>query len=206
MLQPYRFVERFSYYVVRAQPGQLDSVMKESQKRLLAAIEGVSLSGPGLFPRPAASPTARSGFGDHSRGGEHRAAGGNRVRHSRHHQFPGTQRRRQIGIRRAWARPAWRSCATSEAENFVIAAAGAVLGVALAVTFSNVWMAGRFEMARWVRPIRLSRPPSCCAGTISVLWPAFARHRLRRSPRFATTNDLIWQPWAHSAHNRRGSI
>ncbi len=40
MLQPYLFVERYSYYVVRAKPGQIQAAMKSAQKQLLAIDRG----------------------------------------------------------------------------------------------------------------------------------------------------------------------
>src|SRR5260221_3235833 len=36
MLQPYRYVEKYSHYVVRAKPGQIEAAMKSAQKQLLA--------------------------------------------------------------------------------------------------------------------------------------------------------------------------
>ena len=35
MLQPYRYVEQYSHYIVRARPGHLDAVIKDTQKQLL---------------------------------------------------------------------------------------------------------------------------------------------------------------------------
>ena len=59
-----------------------------------------------------------------------------------------------------------------QAENFVIAAAGAVLGVVLAVTL-NIWMAGRFEMARLgAADTIVAAAAVLLLGQISVLWPA----------------------------------
>ena len=54
----------------------------------------------------------------------------------------------------------------------LIAAAGAVLGVVLAVTL-NIWMAGRFEMARLgVSYTLFAAAIVLLLGQIAVLWPA----------------------------------
>lgn len=59
-----------------------------------------------------------------------------------------------------------------QAENFLIAAAGAALGVVLAVTL-NIWMAGRFEMARLgATNTMIAVAVVLLLGQIAVLWPA----------------------------------
>jgi putative ABC transport system permease protein len=173
MLQPYRFVERFSYYVVRAQPGQLDSVMKESQKRLLAVNRARVIERTRSF-----SEARRIAYRD-DRGLAIILAAVSIVLLAVTAfgivgitSFWVTQRRRQIGIRRALGATRVAIMRYFQAENLVIAAAGAVLGVALAVTL-NIWMAGRFEMARLgAADTIVATAVVLLLGQVSVLWPA----------------------------------
>ena len=58
-----------------------------------------------------------------------------------------SQRRRQIGIRRAMGATRTAILRYFQTENLMIASAGAALGILLALTL-NYWMAGKFEIAR----------------------------------------------------------
>jgi putative ABC transport system permease protein len=173
MLQPYRFVEKFSYYVVRVQPGQLDAVMKDSQSRLLAMNRGRVIERTRSF-----SEARRIAYRD-DRGLAIILAAVSVVLLAVTAfgivgitSFWVTQRRRQIGVRRALGATRTAILRYFQAENFVIAAAGAVLGVVLAVTL-NIWMAGRFEMARFgAADTMVAVAAVLLLGQIAVLWPA----------------------------------
>lgn len=173
MLQPYRFVERFSYYVVRARPGQLDSVMRDSQVRLLALNRGRVIERTRSF-----SEARRIAYRD-DRGLAVILAAVSVVLLAVTAfgivgitSFWVTQRRRQIGIRRALGATRTAIMRYFQAENFLIAAAGAALGVVLAVTL-NIWMAGRFEMARLgATNTMIAVAVVLLLGQIAVLWPA----------------------------------
>jgi putative ABC transport system permease protein len=83
-----------------------------------------------------------------------------------------TQRRRQIGIRRALG--ATRSAITRyfQIENLLIASTGAALGVALAIAL-NLWMVSSFEMARLHLSYALiGALVVLLLGQLAVLWPA----------------------------------
>lgn len=173
MLQPYRYVERYSYYVVRAKPGQVEAAMKSAQKQLLAINRGR--------------------INDKTR-----AMGETRQRAYRDDRglaiilgavsivllivtafgiigvtsFWVSQRRRQIGIRRAMGATRTAILRYFQTENLMIATTGAVFGVLLALTL-NFWMAGKFEMTR----ISIGSTVSAAVivlllGQIAVLWPA----------------------------------
>jgi putative ABC transport system permease protein len=58
-----------------------------------------------------------------------------------------SQRRRQIGIRRALGATRLAILRQFQRENLIIAAAGVVAGCVLAIAL-NVWLVGRFEMVR----------------------------------------------------------
>jgi putative ABC transport system permease protein len=173
MLQPYRFVEQYSYYVVRSKPGRLESAMKSAEKRLLSIDRGrindktrtmaetrhrayrddrglaVIL---GVVSAVLLIVTAFGIIGVTS--------------------FWVSQRRRQIGIRRAMGASRSAILRYFQTENLVIATAGAILGIILALTL-NFLMAGRFEMARLnIGSTLISACVVLLLGQIAVLWPA----------------------------------
>ena len=83
-----------------------------------------------------------------------------------------SQRRRQIGIRRAMGASRTAILRYFQTENLMIATAGAVLGVLLALTL-NFLMAGKFEMARLnVGSTLIAAVTVVLLGQIAVLWPA----------------------------------
>ncbi len=173
MLQPYRFVEQYSYYVVRAKPGQLESAMKSAEKQLLAINRGR------INDRTRTMAETR-----------HRAYRDDRglavilgvvsvvllmvtafgiigVT-----SFWVSQRRRQIGIRRAMGASRTAILRYFQTENLMIATAGAILGIILALTL-NLLMAGKFEMARLnVGSTLVAAATVLLLGQIAVLWPA----------------------------------
>ena len=173
MLQPYRFVEQYSHYIVRAKPGQLKAAMKSAEKQLLAI--------------------SRGRINDKTR----------TIAESRHRAYRDdrglaiilgvvsvvllivtafgiigvtsfwvSQRRRQIGIRRAMGASRTAILRYFQTENLMIATAGAVLGILLALTL-NFWMAGKFEMARLsIGSTVVAAVIVVLLGQIAVLWPA----------------------------------
>jgi putative ABC transport system permease protein len=173
MLQPYRYVERYSHYVVRAKPGQLESAMKSAQKQLLAVNRGRVNDKTRTLVE-----TRRRAYRD-DRGLAVilgvvsivllvvTAFGIIGVT-----SFWVSQRRRQIGIRRAMGATRTAILRYFQTENLMIAAAGAVLGVLLALTL-NFWMAGKFEMTRLsVGSTVAAAVIVLLLGQIAVLWPA----------------------------------
>jgi putative ABC transport system permease protein len=173
MLQPYRFVEQYSYYVVRAKPGQLESAMKSAEKQLLAINRGR------INDKTRSMAETR-----------HRAYRDDRglaiilgvvsvvllivtafgiigVT-----SFWVSQRRRQIGIRRAMGASRTAILRYFQTENLMIATAGAILGIILALTL-NFLMAVKFEMARLhVGSTLLAAGIVLLLGQLAVLWPA----------------------------------
>jgi putative ABC transport system permease protein len=173
MLQPYRYVEQYSHYIVRARPGQLDSVIKDAQKQLLALCRARILDRTrtmtesrrrayrddrglavilGVVSAILLVVTAFGIIGVTS--------------------FWVAQRRRQIGIRRAVGASRTAILRYFQTENLMIATAGAVLGVVLAIAL-NLWMAGKFEIARLEIGYTLAAAVIVMLlGQIAVLWPA----------------------------------
>jgi putative ABC transport system permease protein len=82
------------------------------------------------------------------------------------------QRRRQIGIRRALGATRSAIVRHFQTENLLIAGAGAVLGVGLAVVI-NIWMIKSFEMARLDPTYAvLGAAAVVLLGQLATLWPA----------------------------------
>jgi putative ABC transport system permease protein len=173
MLQPYRFVERYSHYVVRAKPGQIEAAMKSAQKQLLAIDRGR------INDRVRTMAETRQRAYRDDRGLAIilgvvsvvllivTAFGIIGVT-----SFWVSQRRRQIGIRRAMGASRSAILRYFQTENLMIATAGSVLGVLLALTL-NALMAGKFEMARLnVGSTLVAAVVVLLLGQIAVLWPA----------------------------------
>jgi putative ABC transport system permease protein len=173
MLQPYRYVESYSYYVVRAKPGQLQAAMKSAVEQLLA------ISRARVIEKMRSLSESRYRAYQDDRGLAVllsivsivllivTAFGIVGVT-----SFWVSQRRRQIGIRRAMGATRAAILRYFQTENLMIAAAGAVIGVLLALSL-NFWMAGKFQM------VRLSIGSTVAAaaivmllGQLAVLWPA----------------------------------
>jgi putative ABC transport system permease protein len=82
------------------------------------------------------------------------------------------QRRRQIGIRRALGATRNAIIQYFQTENLLIAGAGAVIGVALAVSL-NLWMVNSFAMERLHTGYTLiGAVVVLLLGQVAVLWPA----------------------------------
>jgi putative ABC transport system permease protein len=173
MLQPYRYVEQYSNYVVRAKPGQLKAAMKSAEKQLLAVNRGR------INDKTRTMAETRQRAYRDDRGLAIilgvvsvvllivTAFGIIGVT-----SFWVSQRRRQIGIRRAMGASRTAILRYFQTENLMIATAGSVLGVLLALTL-NFLIAGKFEMARLnVGSTIVAAVVVVLLGQIAVLWPA----------------------------------
>jgi putative ABC transport system permease protein len=172
VLAPFRLLGDSPTYVVRAQPGSRDEVMKATQSRL-EGINGTRIisaksmrqvrasayrSNRGLtllLGAVAFSLVAVTAFG---------MAGLT--------SYWVAQRRRQIGIRRALGATRLAILQLFQRENLMIALSGVAVGILLAV-FLNLWLVGRFEMVR-LNPSYVvgSGIGMLLLGQIAVLWPA----------------------------------
>lgn len=173
MLEPFRYADQFSHYVVRAQPGQLAAVMRAAQKTL------VDVNRARVLDRVQSLTQARAEVYRDDRGlvvilGVVCAA----LLLVTAFGIVGltsywvAQRRRQIGIRRALGATRTAIIRYFQTENFMIAAAGAAMGVAMAVAL-NLWMVGSFEMERLNTGYALiGAVIVLLLGQTAVLWPA----------------------------------
>jgi len=172
-LEPFRYVDQFSDYLVRARPGQLAAVMQAARTRLIDVNRARVLEK--IEPL---STTRREAYRD-DRGlavilGVVCAA----LLLVTAFGIVGltsywvAQRRRQIGIRRALGATRNAIIRYFQTENFLIAVAGAAAGVALAVAL-NLWMVSSFEMQRLHSAYAFfGALIVLLLGQAAVLWPA----------------------------------
>ncbi|HEX3913236.1 MAG TPA: FtsX-like permease family protein [Steroidobacteraceae bacterium] len=173
MLQPFRYVESYSHYVVRAKPGQLAAAMKSAEKSLLA-INRARINDKTL----TMVESRRRAYRD-DRGLAIvlsvvsavllivTAFGIVGVT-----SFWVSQRRRQIGIRRAMGATRSAILRYFQTENLMIAGAGAAVGVVLALALNYLLM-GKFAVGRLnVGFTVVAAAIVLVLGQIAVLWPA----------------------------------
>jgi putative ABC transport system permease protein len=172
-IEPFRFVNQGSDYLVRAQPGRLSEVMQAAKKRLIDVNRGRVIDE--VLPLTVARERAYrddrglaiilgvvctalvlvTAFG---------IVGLT--------SYWGAQRRRQIGIRRALGATKQAIVQYFQTENLLIAAAGAGAGIALAVAL-NLWMVSSFEMHRMhVIYVLAGAFAVLLLGQLAVLGPA----------------------------------
>jgi putative ABC transport system permease protein len=148
MIEPFRFAAQYSHYIVRVRPGQLAAVMRAAEKTL------IDVNRARVLEKVRSLADARTEVYRDDRGlaiilGVVCAA----LLAVTAFGIVGltsywvAQRRRQIGIRRALGATRTAIIRYFQTENFLIAAAGAAMGVAMAVSV-NLWMVSSFEMER----------------------------------------------------------
>ncbi len=172
-LVPFRYSDTYSFYIVRAQPGQLASVMDAAKKKLFEVNRGRVLEKtvPMTIAREeayrddrglavilgvvCAALVAVTSFG---------IVGLT--------SYWVAQRRRQIGIRRALGATRNAIIQYFQTENLMIAGAGAAVGIAMAVSL-NLWMMTAFSMQRLnVGYALVGAIVVLLLGQAAVLWPA----------------------------------
>jgi putative ABC transport system permease protein len=170
---PFRFVSSNVYYIVRVRPGQLMAVMKGAEKALF------DLDRARVLGKTATLTEARADAYQDDRGlvvilsvvcaalVAVTAFGIVGLT-----SYWVSQRRRQIGIRRALGATRNAIIRYFQTENFLIAAAGSLVGAGMALAL-NLWMVTTFEMERlnaayaFVGAILV-----LLLGQLAVLWPA----------------------------------
>jgi putative ABC transport system permease protein len=172
-LVPFRFVFNAAYYIVRVRPGQLVSAMKAAEKKLIEVDRARVLE------KIQTMTEARADAYQDDRGlvvilsvvcaalVVVTAFGIVGLT-----SYWVAQRRRQIGIRRALGATRTAIIRYFQTENFLIASAGAALGVALALAL-NLWMVTTFEMERLQAGYAfIGAIVVLLLGQLAVLWPA----------------------------------
>jgi putative ABC transport system permease protein len=172
-LMPFRFVSPYIHYIVRAQPGQITEVQKAAEKKL------IDLNRARVIEKNWTLTEARADAYQDDRGlvvilGVVCAA----LVAVTAFGIVGltsywvAQRRRQIGIRRALGATRTAIIRYFQTENFLIAAAGSVIGIGLAVAL-NLWMVTTFEMERLhTGYVFIGAIVVLLLGQLAVLWPA----------------------------------
>ncbi len=172
-LMPFRFVAGYSHYIVRTQPGRIKQVQKAAEKTL------VDLDRARVIEKNWTLDEARADAYQDDRGlviilsvvcaalVAVTAFGIVGLT-----SYWVAQRRRQIGIRRALGATRHAIVRYFQTENFLIAAAGSLLGVGLAVSL-NLWMVTTFEMERLHTAYAfIGALLVLLLGQLAVLWPA----------------------------------
>ena len=172
VLSPHRLLGDTNVYMVRAQPGQRDAVMKSAEAKLFE-LDGNRI----LRSRSMQQVRADAYRGDHglivlltsiclallivTAFGIVGLT-----------SYWVAQRRQQIGIRRALGATRQAIVRYFQTENFMIAAAGAAIGIAFAIAL-NLWMVRSFEMVRMDNSRALvGAVIILLLGQFAVLWPA----------------------------------
>jgi putative ABC transport system permease protein len=172
-IEPFRFVDQYSHYLVRAKPGQLPSVMKAVQKKLIEINRARVIE----KAQPLTAERAEVYRDDRGLAVILAVVCSALVLVTAFGivgltSYWVAQRRRQIGIRRALGATRNTIVRYFQTENFLIAAAGAAVGVALAVTL-NLWMVNSFEMQRMHSSYAfVGALVVLLLGQAAVLWPA----------------------------------
>jgi putative ABC transport system permease protein len=173
VLVPYRWAVPYSNYIIRAKPGELAAVMRTAQKTL------IDLNRQRVIAKVEPLTAARADSYKDDRGlsvilGTVSAAlllvtGFGIVGLT---SYWVAQRRRQIGIRRALGASRRAIIRYFQAENLLIAAAGTIAGIGLAIA-ANLWMVSSFEMRR-LDPVYaiVGALAVLGLGQLAVLWPA----------------------------------
>jgi putative ABC transport system permease protein len=173
LLQPNRIIAQRYYYIVRTRPGQIGTVPAAAQKALLALDKERVIRNVRTFAEVRAKAyrddrgfaiilatvcailIAVTAFG---------IVGLT--------SFWVTQRRRQIGIRRALGATRRAIVHHFQTENLIIAVAAAAVGAGLAIGL-NIWMVSKFEMLRMPVAVVIGGAAAVLGlGQIAVLWPA----------------------------------
>ena len=169
---PDRLIGERNVYMVRVQPGQLNAVMKAAEQKLMQ-LQGNRI----LQTRSMPDVRADAYRGDHglivlltsiclallivTAFGIVGLT-----------SYWVAQRRQQIGIRRALGATRQAIVRYFQPENFMIAAAGAAVGIAFAIAL-NLWMVHSFEMVRMDNSRALVGAfIILLLGQFAVLWPA----------------------------------
>jgi putative ABC transport system permease protein len=172
VLTPYRLIGETSVYMVRAQPGQRDAVMKAAEAKLFSIDDNRILKS-----RSMQQVRADAYRGDHGLIVLLSAICAALLVVTAFGIIGLTsywvaQRRRQIGIRRALGATRQAIVRYFQTENFMIAAAGASIGIAFAIAL-NLWMVRSFEMVRMDNSRAIGGAiVILLLGQFAVLWPA----------------------------------
>jgi len=173
VIEPYHYLAKNFYYLVRTQPGQLESVMRESQQKLF------DIHRERVLDKVQTLREARTEIYRDDRGLALILAVVSAVLLAITAfgivgltSYWVAQRRRHIGIRRALGATRGAVVRYFQTENLIIALSGAVVGVVLAISL-NFWMVSSFQLQRLSNVYTLVGAVIVLSlGQLAVLWPA----------------------------------
>lgn len=172
-IEPFRYLAKNTFYLVRTQPGQLERVMRQSQQKLF------ELHRARVIDKAQTLTEARHESYQDDRGLALILAVVCAVLLAITAfgivgltSYWVAQRRRQIGIRRALGATRGAVVRYFQTENLMIAATGAVVGIALAISL-NLWMVSSFQQQRLHGIYAVVGAVAVLLlGQIAVMWPA----------------------------------
>jgi putative ABC transport system permease protein len=172
LLVPYRLLDDRNIYAVRAQPGQRDAVMKAAEAALFLLDRDRILK-----TKSMAQVRADAYRGDHGLIVLLTAICAALLTVNAFGivgltSYWVSQRRQQIGIRRALGATRHAIVSYFQTENLMIASAGSIAGIVFSLVM-NLWMVRSFEMVRMdsSRAI-IGATTILFLGQLAVLWPA----------------------------------
>jgi putative ABC transport system permease protein len=173
VLQPNRYIDRVNRYVIHTRPGEIDTVMAAAPQELRKLNNARVMH----YARTFAEVRARAYRGDLGFAGILATVCAILVAVTAF-GIVGltsswvTQRRRQIGIRRALGATRRAILQQFQIENLIIAIAASIIGGGLAIAL-NLWMVSRFEMQRMPLLAVIAAAFAVLGlGQAAVLWPA----------------------------------
>jgi putative ABC transport system permease protein len=172
VLAPYRLLDEYSTFAVRAEPGKLFQAMKDVEKTL------GSINGSRIITVQSMAEVRKSAYrSDRGIALVLSVVTITLVAVTAFGMYGLTsywvmQRRRQIGIRRALGATRRAILRQFQKENLLIAGMGAIAGIALAVAL-NLWLVQHFQMVRiHSRNVVGAAIAMLLLGQIAVFWPA----------------------------------
>jgi putative ABC transport system permease protein len=184
VLAPYHPLADSDVYVVRSKPGQIDATMQAAERRLFA------IEGDRILHSQSMAQTRAEAYRDAHGFAVLLGAVCSALLAVTAFGIVGltsywvTRRRRQIGIRRALGATRGAIFGYFQTENFLIAAAGALVGIACAVGL-NLWLVSSFEMVRLQIGFALvGAGLMLLLGQAAAFWPALRAASI--SPALAT--------------------
>ena len=173
VLQPNFYINRVNRYIIRARSGEIDTVMAAAPKALRKLNNARVMH----YVRTFAQVRAKAYRGDRGFAAILATVSATLVAVTAF-GIVGltsswvTQRRRQIGIRRAPGATRRAILHQFQIENLIIAIAASVVGAGLAIAL-NLWMVSRLEMPRMpLLPAIVAAIAVLGLGQAAVLWPA----------------------------------
>jgi putative ABC transport system permease protein len=172
VIAPYRLVDDEAWFAVRTRPGQLNAVMEAAQAALTKSGSHPIVRARSMTEVRAAAYRSQRGLAWLLAAVALTLVAVTAFGMVGLTSYWVSQRRRQIGIRRALGATRLAILRHFQQENLAIAAAGVAAGCLLAIAL-NIWLVSRFEM------VRLGAVYLICGsvamlllGQIAVFWPA----------------------------------